>query len=138
MQPKTLLTRIAGILVAGAVLVYAADFLWFEYRMRNSKPTDPLETITFYYATDIKGGKEEILYDQPQTEICTHSIFPHAGYKPCWRCDRSGIQRISAFVAPPRSERKGSGGRCRNGDRPRVVFTHRAHGKEMIIGGYAL
>jgi hypothetical protein len=92
--PKTVLKWIAGVLLACAVLVYAGDFLWFEYRMHNAKTNDPLETVTFYYATAMKNGKVEVFYDQPQTATCTHSIFPHAGYRPCWRFDRSGIQRI--------------------------------------------
>lgn len=85
-----------------AAVVYASDFLWFEYRVRNSKPNDPLETVTFYYATAMKNGKVEIFYDQPQTQTCVHSLFPHQGHTPCWRLGRSGIQRIS--LAIPRLE----------------------------------
>ena len=58
--------------------------------------------MTVYYATDVKGGKVEVFYDQPQTQTCVHSLFPHGGYKPCWRFDRSGIQRIS--LLSPRGE----------------------------------
>jgi hypothetical protein len=93
-RPKTLLRWIAGTLLITAAVLYAGDFAWFEYRMRNPKPSDPLETITFYYATDIKGGKVEIFDTQPQSATCVHSIFPHGGYTPCWRFDRSGIKRI--------------------------------------------
>jgi hypothetical protein len=89
-----LLKFIGGIVIALSALVYAGDFVWFEYRMRNAKPNDPFETVTFYYAADIKGGKVEIFDAQPQTATCVHSIFPHAGYAPCWRFDRSGIKRI--------------------------------------------
>ena len=102
MRPKTLWAWIVGILIGLAALLYAGDFAWFAYRMRNAKPNDPLETVTFYYATDVKGGKVEIFYDQPQTQTCVHSIFPHGGYMPCWRFNRSGIQRIS--LAIPRLE----------------------------------
>ena len=92
--PKTLLKWIAGVVIACAVLVYVGDLLWFEYRMRSAKKDHPLQTLTFYYATAMKNGKVEVFYDQPQTATCVHSIFPHAGYTPCWRFDRSGIQRI--------------------------------------------
>jgi hypothetical protein len=102
-RPKTLLAWIGGVLIALAAVCYAADFVWFEYRVRNAKPTDPLETVTFYYATAMKNGKVEVFYDQPQTQTCVHSIFPHAGYRPCWRFNRSGIQRVSAII-PPTSE----------------------------------
>lgn len=102
MRPKTLLAWIGGVLIALAALLYASDFAWFEYRMRNVKPNNPLETVTFYYATAMKNGKVEIFYDQPQAQTCVHSIFPHRGYTPCWRLNRSGIQRISLVI--PRLE----------------------------------
>lgn len=92
--PRTLLKRIAGVLIVCVALLYAGDFLWFEYRAYHAKPNDPLETVTFFYATDVKGGKVEIFYDQPQTQTCVHSIFPHGGNTPCWRLNRSGIKRI--------------------------------------------
>ena len=98
MRPKTLLAWIAGVLVALAAVAYAGDFVWFEYRVRNAKPSDPLETVTFYYATAMKNGKVEIFYDQPQTQICVHALFPHQGYAPCWRFNRSRIQRVSLAI----------------------------------------
>ena len=101
MQPKTLLASIAGL----AAILYAGDFVWFEYRMRNVKLNDPLETVTFFYATAMKNGKVEVFYDQPQTQTCVHSIFPLSGYTPCWRFNRSGIQRVSLFITPARGLR---------------------------------
>ena len=98
MRPKTLLKWVGGVLVALAALVYAGDFVWFEFRIHNPKINDPLETITFFYATGVKGGKVEVFYDQPQTQICVHSIFPHGGYRPCWRFNRSHIQLISRMI----------------------------------------
>jgi hypothetical protein len=98
LTPKIVLKATVAVLVAAAVVLYAGDFAWFEYRMRNIKPNDPLQSMTFYYATDIKGGKVEVFDDQPQTETCVHSIFPHGGYKPCWRFSRSGIVRISRVI----------------------------------------
>ena len=98
MRPKTLLKWIGGVLVGLTALVYAGDFVWFEFRIHNAKPNDPLETVTFFYATGVKGGKVEVFYDQPQTQICVHSIFPHQGYKPCWRFNRSHVQLISRMI----------------------------------------
>lgn len=101
MRPKTLFAWIARVLVSLAALLYASDFAWFEYRVRHSRPNDPLETVTFYYATSMKNGKVEIFYDQPQTQTCVHAFFPHQGYRPCWRLGRSGIQRISLTIPLP-------------------------------------
>jgi hypothetical protein len=100
-RPKTLLAWIAGVLMALAAVVYAGDLVWFEYRMRNAKPNDPLETVTFYYATAMKNGKVEVFYNQPQMQTCVHGLFPHQGYTPCWRFNRSGIKRISAIIPLP-------------------------------------
>ena len=91
----------AGILIALVADLYAGDFAWFEYRNWKPKPNDPLETITFYYATATKSGRSEIFYDQPQTQTCVHSLFPHAGYMPCWRLERSGIERIGLMIPRP-------------------------------------
>ena len=102
MRPKALLGWIGAVIIALAALCYAADFVWFEYRMRNANPNDPLQTLTFYYATAMKNGKVEVFYDQPQTQTCVHSLFPHGGYRPCWRFSSSGIQRVSAIIAPTR------------------------------------
>jgi hypothetical protein len=101
--PKAVLKAGLAMLLAAALLLYAGDFAWCEYRLRKAKPNDPLETMTFYYATDIKGGKTEVFFDPPQTATCVHSIFPHGGYRPCWRFNRSGIQRISLMI-PGRQE----------------------------------
>lgn len=98
MTPEAALKAGLAMLLAAALLLFAGDFAWFEYRIRNAKPNDPLETMTFYYATDIKGSKTEVFFDQPQTATSVHSVFPHGGYKPCWRFSRSGIQRISLMI----------------------------------------
>jgi hypothetical protein len=93
-RPKDVLRWALGILAALAILVYVGDLAWFEFRMWRAKPNDPLETMTFYYATTLKNGRVEIFADQPQTRTCAHSLFPHAGYTPCWRLNQSGIQRV--------------------------------------------
>jgi len=105
--PRAVLKLVVLIVVAAAALLYAGDFAWFEYRVLKPKPNDPFETLTVHYATDVKGGKVEV-FEEPQLQICIHSIFPHRGYRPCWRFNRSGIVRISLMLplAQPR-QRKG-------------------------------
>ena len=147
MRPKTLLKWIGGVLIALAGLVYAGDFVWFEFRIHHAKPNDPLETVTFFYATGVKGGKVEVFYDQPQTQICVHAIFPHRGYRPCWRFNRSHIELISRMIPAAQGltdarslrglcgigERQRSGRRGGDRNRASAVFTHGANGKEMIV-----
>jgi len=97
-RPKTLLKWSAGILLALAVLIYMGDLAWFAFRNWKPKANDPLETMTLFLATDTKGGRVEIFYDQPQSQTCVHALFPHAGYTPCWYLDRSGIKRIGLLI----------------------------------------
>ncbi len=85
------------ILVAAPVLIaalYAADYLWLRLRMNRPDAGQALATIQFYWATPIKGGKEEIFFDQPQTETCVRSLFPHLGHNPCWYCEDKTVRVI--------------------------------------------
>jgi hypothetical protein len=50
--------------------------------------------VQFYWATPIKGGKEEIFFDQPQMETCARSLFPHFGYRPCWYSGGKTVREI--------------------------------------------
>jgi hypothetical protein len=80
--------------IASFAVAYAGDYLWLQYRMRNVQPTDPFESVTFYYGTAMKNGKVEVFYGQPQTQTCVHALFPHASYTPCWYFKRSGIKLL--------------------------------------------
>ncbi len=53
------------------------------------------ETLTFYYSTRLKNGRDQVFYDQPQTEICVHTVFPHGGRRPCWYARRELVRRVS-------------------------------------------
>ena len=88
-SPKKLIMRVLQSLVAAFLLAYVGDFLWFRVRMIHPKQTDPLESFTGprLLAIPEKGGKTSYEIDQQQPEqtvTCTHSWFPHAGYRPCW------------------------------------------------------
>jgi hypothetical protein len=76
-------------LVLGLTVAYASDFVYFRIRMIHPQPLNPVETFTAprLYAIGVKGGKVDYELDQQnpqQTWICTHSLFPQAGYSPCW------------------------------------------------------
>ena len=86
--------RRAALIVAGALVVlYLADYALLRHKMSNPDQTVAYGTITSFYGTATKGGKMEIFTDQPQTETCVHSLFPHA-------TATSPIRR-HGFVPPP-------------------------------------
>jgi hypothetical protein len=88
-SPQKFITRILMALTAMLVFAYAGDSLWFRMRMIHPKPAAPLEffTVPRVLAIPEKGNKTGYEIDQQnpeQTVTCTHSMFPHAGYRPCW------------------------------------------------------
>lgn len=86
-----------ALLIVAVVLpaaVYLCDSLWVEYRMRNPSAGAALGAVTFYYATPLKSGRVEIFFDQPQTEVCVRSLFPHAGHRPCWLVTPNHVKTV--------------------------------------------
>jgi len=94
---------IAAILLAAGL--YAGDDLWVRYRLAHKRARDPLDEVTFYYATALKSGRVEVFYDQPGREVCVHAIFAHLGYRPCWYAGRSHVRMASRAgeASPPRA-----------------------------------
>lgn len=79
-------------------VLYVGDDLSVRYRMAHRKDSDPFEGVTYYYATPLKNGRVEVFYDQPQTEVCVHALFPHLGHGPCWYVTRHTVRRIGLFT----------------------------------------
>ena len=76
-------------LFLGLLVTFIFDYVYFRIRMIHPQPSHPVETFTSprLYAIAVKGGKVDYELDEQnpeQTWICTHSLFPHAGYSPCW------------------------------------------------------
>jgi hypothetical protein len=76
-------------LFLGLLVTFIFDYVYFRIRMIHPQPSNPVETFTSprLYAIAVKGGKVDYELDEQnpeQTWICTHSLFPHAGYSPCW------------------------------------------------------
>jgi hypothetical protein len=78
-------------------LLYLVDDLSVRYRTLAGKG-GPVDEVTFYYATMLKNGRVEVFYDQPQTEVCVHALFPHRGLYPCWYVARHTVLRIGLFT----------------------------------------
>jgi hypothetical protein len=84
--------------VAALAILYLGDDLSVRYRMARRSAADPIEEITFYYATTLKNGWVEVFYGQPRRTVCAHALFPHLGHGPCWFVGRSPVRKV---VAPP-------------------------------------
>jgi len=82
--------RALAIAALALVLVYLGDWLWIA-RQPDAAAS---ETLTYWLATPLKNGKVEVFYDQPQTEICGRSLFPHSGRRPCWFARRQRIHPV--------------------------------------------
>ncbi len=88
-------------LVLGAVLtasgitlaVYAGDYAVFRYRLSANRQPYGQVTVIAYYAVGEKGNKTEYIFNPPQAVTCVNSLFPHAGYTPCWYLQRHKEQR---------------------------------------------
>ena len=95
---RRLLTRlIAGTLIAAAGLIliaYTVDYGVFRYRVRTNRAFGQV-TVTSYDAVQEKNGKTEFLFDPPQARTCVNSLFPRAGYLPCWYLQRHTEQRTN-------------------------------------------
>jgi hypothetical protein len=97
------LKRLLVIALAMLIVVYLADYFWFRYRMRSQKPGDPLEVVKVkrLYAVAQKNGRVEYILAEPVDTTCVHSIFPHAGYSPCWYVVQQSGRPIPMVILPP-------------------------------------
>ena len=86
--------QIAVTTLAAFAILYATDYAIFQHNLSKNGPAAALGTVTSYYGAALKDGKMEIFTDQPQTETCVHSLFPHSGYRPCWYANRNNVKPI--------------------------------------------
>ncbi len=89
-----ILKRMAVGVLALLVAVYIGDYLRVRLRMAYPKSGDAFGAVTMYYSTTLKSGKTEVFFDQPQTETCVHSLFPHFGDRPCWYASRNSVKPV--------------------------------------------
>jgi len=92
------LKRLAGaalLSAAGATLIaYTVDYAVFRYRVGANRAFGQV-TVTSYDAVAQKNGKTEFLFNPPQAQTCVNSLFPRAGYVPCWYLQRHTEQRTN-------------------------------------------
>jgi hypothetical protein len=79
--------------LAGVILIaYALDYAIFRYRMAASAAFGQV-TVTTYDAVQQKNGKTVFIFNPPRAQTCVNSLFPRAGYVPCWYLQRHAEQR---------------------------------------------
>ena len=81
---KKIATLCLTALIAVCVLLYAVDDLIWRYKLATGHSPYGTVTVQFYYAIQEKNEKTEYDYQPPQPDTCVNSLFPHAGYSPCW------------------------------------------------------
>ncbi len=87
--------RIVIAVLAFVGVVYVAEDLSIRYRIPRSREPFGSVTIQRYDAIAEKNGKTEFDFEDPVTQPCIHSLFPHMGYQPCWYLARHAEQRIN-------------------------------------------
>jgi len=79
---------------ASAILAFAADLCAFRYRLfRNRNPFGNV-TVQVYYAIQEKNSRTEYVYKSTDQQTCTNSLFPHAGFPPCWYARRHNEKSV--------------------------------------------
>lgn len=107
--PKQLLALTAKWLAISIIVIvctlYLVDDASFHFRARHSNSavfgTVDMENVL---AIELKGGKVEYTLDRthpPQVLTCVNSLFPHAGFTPCWYLKRQARQAKPMLVFHP-------------------------------------
>ncbi len=91
---RIFLATILGVLAAVA-LAFAIDLLIFRIRVAANWNPYGSVVVDHYYAVGEKSGKTEYMFDPPQAQTCSHSLFPQSGYQPCWYLSRHPEQRTN-------------------------------------------
>jgi len=82
-------------LLAAVALTFAVDLAIFRVRVAANWNPYGSVTVDHYYAVGEKSGKTEFMFDPPQNQPCSHSLFPQSGYQPCWYLSRHPEQRTN-------------------------------------------
>lgn len=93
------------------VILYAGDYVRLRFHMSGSDPNAAFGSVTYFVAPQLKSGRYEIDFSQPQIQKCVHSLFPHLGYAACWTLKKNGpdIRPLSLLRLPlPTSHQSGS------------------------------
>ena len=79
--------------VSLTILTYGTDYAVFRYRVASNRQPFGQITVLPYDAVQQKSGKTQFIFNPPEVQTCVHTLFPHAGYEPCWYLQRHTEQR---------------------------------------------
>jgi hypothetical protein len=74
-------------------LAYGADWGIFHFRLAMKRQPFDSITVDRYYAVPQKNGKTEFIFQPPEAQVCSKTLFPQDGYVPCWYLRRHTDQR---------------------------------------------
>jgi len=80
----SIVRKIAVGLLLLVALLFAADYVSIHVPIPSGRPQFGTLVVKPYYAVPMKNGKTEYMYEDAQTETCSHSLFPQYGHSPCW------------------------------------------------------
>lgn len=92
--------RVAIAVILLPAVLYLCDSISIHYKIAYKGSSAALGTVQFFPAAELKNGRIEVYYDSPQTEACTHSLFPQLGYPPCWYANRTTVHVIGPDARP--------------------------------------
>lgn len=82
-MPKQI-QRILILIALSFACLYLGDYLLLRHKITtNHSPYGTIQ-IESYSTVPEKGNKVEFFYNDPTTEECVHSLFPHSGDPACW------------------------------------------------------
>jgi hypothetical protein len=86
--------RLSFFILLLCIGLYVCDYLSVRYRITKSRDPFGVVKIRRYLAIPLKNGKTEFAFQEPETQVCVNSLFPHMGYNPCWYVKRNNVKRI--------------------------------------------
>jgi hypothetical protein len=99
---KAILVRLLLAAVVALAIFYAGDYAYLRLRIARANQAAVLGSVEVhrYDAVTLKNGKVQYYAEDPVTQTCVRSLFPHLGYTPCWYLNRHTIQYIPIMIWP--------------------------------------
>ncbi len=82
-RPRRPLQRSAVVLLSAALLLYPIDWLLWQLRRMTGDGMSTVQ-VTEITAATLKGNRFEVYSEQLTLAVCSRSLLPQAGARPCW------------------------------------------------------